>query len=89
MRSLTSLVLMYIKPRHVICKGDFRLLRIKLRDMTPRVLVGRPKQCGGNFCPLFRVQEFSPSNSEDGNARFHQYVGTCMSDTTTSHTMNP
>ena len=39
--------------------------------------------------PLFRVIEFFPSNPEDGNARFHQDVGTYVSDTTISHTMNP
>jgi len=39
--------------------------------------------------PLFRVQEFFLSNPEDGNARFHQDVGTYVSDTTALHTMNP
>jgi len=29
------LVLMFIKPRHVICNGDFSLLRIKSQDVTP------------------------------------------------------
>jgi len=28
-------------------------------------------------------------NPEEGNARFHQDVGTCVSDSTASHTMNP
>jgi len=39
--------------------------------------------------PLFRVQEFFPSKPEDGNARFHQGVGTYVSDTIASHTMIP
>ena len=40
-------------------------------------------------CSLFRVQEFFPSNPEDGNARFCQDDGTYVSDTTASHSMNP
>jgi len=39
--------------------------------------------------PLLRVQELFPSNPEGGDARFHRDVGTYVSDTTTSHTMNP
>jgi hypothetical protein len=39
--------------------------------------------------PLFRVQEFFSSKSDDGNAKFYQDVGTDVSNTTTSHTMNP
>jgi len=35
MRSSMTLVLMYIKPRHVINNGDFSLLRMKLRDVIP------------------------------------------------------
>jgi len=35
MRSSTTLVLMYIKPGHVICNGDFSLLRIMSWDVTP------------------------------------------------------
>ena len=81
-------VLMYIKPGHVICNGDLSLLRIKSQDVTPWGLVDRPKQFGGTCCPLFRVQEFFPSNHEDGNVRFHQDVGTYVSDTITSHTGN-
>ena len=57
-------------------------------DVTPWGLVDRPKQFGGTWCPLFRMQNFFPSNPEDGNARFHQDVGTCVSDTAASHTVN-
>ena len=32
---LTTLLLVYITPRHVICNGDFSLLRIKSWDVTP------------------------------------------------------
>src|SRR5215510_8056209 len=89
MRNSTTLVLMYVKPRHVIRNGDFSLLGIKSWDVTPCGLVGRPKQFQGTCYPLVRVQEFFPSNPEDGNASFHQYIGTYVSDTTASHTMNP
>ena len=34
MLSSTKLMLIYIKPRHVICNGDFSLLRIESRDVT-------------------------------------------------------
>ena len=50
MRGSTTLVLMYIKPRHVICNGDFSLLRIKPQDVIPWGLVDRPKQFGGTCC---------------------------------------
>ena len=51
MRSLMTLVLMYIKPRHVIGNGNFSLLRIRSRDVTPWGLVERPKEFGGTCCP--------------------------------------
>jgi len=35
MCSSATLVLMYIKPTHVIHNGDFSLLRIKSQDVTP------------------------------------------------------
>ncbi len=73
MRSST-LVLMYIKPRHMICNGDFSLLRIKSWDITPWGLVDRPNSLEESAALVFRVWEFFPSNHEDGNARFHQLL---------------
>ena len=35
MYSSMTLVLMGVKCRHVICNGDFGLLRIKSQDVTP------------------------------------------------------
>jgi len=54
MRSSMTLVLMYIKPRHVICNGDFSLLRIKSQDVTPWGLADRTKQFGGTCCPTLQ-----------------------------------
>ena len=51
MCSSMTLVLMYIKPRYVICNWDFSLLRIKSQDVIPWCLVDRPKQFGGTCCP--------------------------------------
>ena len=51
MCSSTMLVLMYIKPRHVVHNGDWSLLRIKSRDVTPCGLVDRLKQFGRTCCP--------------------------------------
>jgi len=48
MHSSMTLVLMFIKPWHVIY---FSLLTIKSRDVTPWGLVDRPKQFGGTCCP--------------------------------------
>jgi len=84
--SLMILMLVYIKPRHMICNGDFSLLRVKSWDVTPWGLVDKPKQFGGTCCPpLFRIQHFFLSNPEDENAKFHQDVGTYVSDTTSHH----
>ena len=54
MHSLMTLALRYIKPRHVICNGDFSLLRIKSGDVTPCSLVDRPKKFGGTCFPLLQ-----------------------------------
>jgi len=67
--------------------GDWSLLRIKSRDVTPWGLVDR-LNLEEPAAPLFRVQEFFPSKPDDGNTKFHQDVGTYVSNTTTSHTMN-
>jgi len=47
MHSSMTLAVMYTKPSH----GDFSLLRIKSRDVTPWGLVDRPKQFGGTCYP--------------------------------------
>jgi len=51
MHSSTTLVLMYIKPRHVIWNGDFGLLRIKSRDVTPWGLVDKTQTIWRNLLP--------------------------------------
>jgi len=64
------------------------VLRKKEWDVTPLGLVD-PNSLEEPPAPLFRVQEFFPSKSDDGNARSHQDVSTYVSNTTASHTMNP
>jgi len=54
MCSSMALVLMYIKPRHMICNEDFSLSRIKSGDVTPCSLVDRPKKFGGTCFPLLQ-----------------------------------
>jgi len=51
MCSSATLLLMYIKPRHVICNGDFSLFRIKSQDVTSWGLVDKSEQFGGTCCP--------------------------------------
>ena len=58
MCSSMTLMLMYVKPRHVICNGDFILLRVNSRDVTTWGLVDKPKQFGGTTLQGIRVLAF-------------------------------